>query len=237
MKSKLVAALRPWLTVLVAICVPEIFACVLAQSTISLAPTTSPAVGQAGVASISVLASNLPAGSIPPANVTIDLRPQASSAGPAATTAASSVTIIAGSSGRIVFTIPTTIKVSTPSPYLVTVVGTTSDNTSFSSGNQASLTINPSASISSLSPNAAQAGQVLSVAITGSFTNFLQGATQASFGPDISVGGGPAGALGPVTVTTPTQATAQLAIGSSAAIGLRAVSIATGLQQATLPSL
>ena len=57
-----------------------------------------------------------------------------------------------------------------------------------------------------------------------------------SFGPDISVGGGPAGGLGPVTVTTPTEATAQLTIGPSAAIGSRTAMIATGLQQATLPN-
>ena len=78
MTSKLIAALRAWLTVLAAVCAPELFACqsVLAQSTVSLAPTASPAAGQPGVTSISVLASNLPAGSIPPANVTINLRPQ-----------------------------------------------------------------------------------------------------------------------------------------------------------------
>jgi hypothetical protein len=52
--------------------------------------------------------------------------------------------------------------------------------------------------------------------VAGSYTNFVQGATQASFGPGISVGGGTVGALGPVTVTSPTSATAHLSISASA---------------------
>lgn len=86
--------------------------------------------------------------------------------------------------------------------------------------------------IVTLNPNAAMDGQVLSVSITGMYTDFLQGTTTAGFGPDIAVGGGPSGAAGLVTVTSPTTATALVTIGSSAQTGSRVVTIATNSQQA-----
>src|SRR5262249_53217326 len=65
--------------------------------------------------------------------------------------------------------------------------------------------------ILSVNPASAQQGQAnLAVTTTGQYTNFVQGVTQATFGPDISVGGAAEGTLGPVTVTSPTTATAQL---------------------------
>ena len=46
--------------------------------------------------------------------------------------------------------------------------------------------------------------------VTSQFTNFVQGTTQASFGPNIKVSGGPSGGFGTVTVTSPTSFTATL---------------------------
>ncbi len=86
----------------------------------------------------------------------------------------------------------------------------------------------------SVVPNSGQQGQTLSVTITGQFTHFVQGTTQASFGAGIAVGGAAAGAFGPVTVTSPTSATAQLVISAAAAAGSRAVTVKTGTEEASL---
>jgi len=96
------------------------------------------------------------------------------------------------------------------------------------------LTINPAPTILTLSPNAANAGLALQVSITGSYTNFVQGTTTANFGAGIAVGGGVAGQPGPVTVTSPTTATAQISITASAATGSQTVTVITGSQQVSL---
>jgi RHS repeat-associated protein len=86
----------------------------------------------------------------------------------------------------------------------------------------------------SVSPNAGQQSQMGTVIITGVFTNFLQGTSQATFGPDISVGGAAAGAFGPITVTSPTSATGTVSISATAAPGLRTPVVQTGSEQASL---
>ena len=89
--------------------------------------------------------------------------------------------------------------------------------------------------ISFISPSFAQKGQSISATITGVFTNFQQGVTQVSFGAGISVGGATEGGFGPVSVTGPTSATAQLTINAVAAPGLRTqVTAQTGAEQASL---
>lgn len=202
-----------------------------AQTTITLTPSASPGTGQPGVTNINITGSHFPSGIIPPANVTVMIRPAAG--GPTVSTAAQAVTTLIGSSRRVTFQIPAAISVAAPTPHLVSLSGTTTGGVSFVSGNASSITVNPSSSITSMIPNTAQAGQTLSVTLTGAFTNFVQGATQASFGPGISVGGGLHGAYGPVTVTSPTTATATLIIDTGAAGGPRTVLIKTGLQQAS----
>ena len=96
------------------------------------------------------------------------------------------------------------------------------------------LTINPAASIQTLTPNSSNAGLSLEVSITGSYTHFAQGTTLANFGPGIAVGGGTAGQPGPVTVVSATSATAQIAISASAATGSQTVTVTTGAEQASL---
>jgi hypothetical protein len=96
------------------------------------------------------------------------------------------------------------------------------------------LTINPAATLLTLSPNTSNAGLSLQVAITGSFTHFVQGTSVASFGPGIAVGGGTAGQPGPITVTDATDATAEITIGASAATGAQTVTVTTGAEQASL---
>ena len=108
-----------------------------------------------------------------------------------------------------------------------------------SSGNeQASLvngfSVNGKPALISANPWSGQRGKTLTVTIAGVFTSFQQGVTVASFGAGISVGGAAAGASGPVTVTSATSATAQIAIAANAAVGLRTLAVTTGAQQETL---
>ena len=64
----------------------------------------------------------------------------------------------------------------------------------------------------SLAPNAGAVGEKLEIAITGTNTDFVQGLTAAKFGTGIAVGNSPPGGFGLVTVTSPTTATAEIAI-------------------------
>jgi len=84
----------------------------------------------------------------------------------------------------------------------------------------------------SITPPSGQQGQTGPVTILGEFTNFVQGVTQAGFGNGISVGGAPAGGLGPVTVNSPVSVTANVTINPDATLGVRDVTVQTGNGQA-----
>lgn len=207
-----------------------------AQVFVTLSTLASPSSGQPGVTTINITGSGFPGGSILPANTTIALQPSAG--GTIATTSASAVTTIIGSTRRVTFSIPPSISLSASTAYKVTVTGQTTASTAFATanGNWASLTINPPASISQVNPNGGSVGQSVSVTITGSFTNFVQGSTKARFGPDIAVGGAAQGTFGPVTVTSATSATANLVISGIASIGAVSVDVRTGVQQSSQPN-
>ena len=95
------------------------------------------------------------------------------------------------------------------------------------------FTVNLGTILLSLNPGGAYQNQTLSVAITGQLTNFVQGITQATFGPGIAVGGAAEGGFGPVTVTGATAATAQIVVNPAATPGLRTVSAQTGAEIAS----
>lgn len=217
-------------TVLIAILGCEVT--LRAQTTVTLTPTTTPTAGQAGITNIIITGSGFPAATIQASNTDVKLEPAAG--GPAVSAKASAIATVVGTTRRVTFLIPSSVNVISPAAYLVSVSGTASDGTAFASSNKASLTVNPAASISSLNPNTGQAGQTVAVTITGQFSNFVQGATQANFGVGISVGNAAEGALGPVTVSNATTATAQLRINASAVAGPRNVVVQTGVQQAVL---
>ena len=207
-----------------------------AQTVVTLSPAATPTAGQAGVTSITITGSGFPSGTILPADttVTIDL---AAGGATAVVTKASSVTTIVGSTRRVTFIIPASISVSVPTPYLVSVSGATTTGTAFASSNKASLTINPGAAVSSVNPGTGrQAQQNLVVTITGQLTNFVQGATQATFGAGISVGGAAAGGPGFVAVMNSATAMATLNIAADAPLGGRTVTVQTGTQQVSLNS-
>ncbi len=207
-----------------------------AQATVTLSPGAAPPAGQAGVHSIHVIGSNFPSGTIPPANVRVTLEPATAGAGPTASTKATAVITLIASARRVAFQIPVAIAVAAPTAYLVSLAGTTAAGVAFASANTAALTVNPPASIALVTPNAGEAGLTLAVTITTTLTDFVQGATQASFGPGIAVAEGPEGGFGPVTVLGPTTATAEARINPSALAGVRTVTVKTGPQQASLPA-
>jgi beta-lactam-binding protein with PASTA domain len=198
---------------------------------VTLQPGTAPAAAEPGVTIVNVMGSGFPTGTIPAANVNVELAPAGS--GPVMTAAVLSVVTVIGTTRRIAFQISPTNQVSLPTVYKVSVSGTTSTGVSFASSNTSAVTINPPATIA-LNPASGTQGQGLSVMITGSFSNFFQGSTVASFGPGISVGGAAPGAAGPVTVNNATSATAQLAISPGAKPGAQNVSVQTGAEIASL---
>ncbi|MGH9350497.1 MAG: carboxypeptidase regulatory-like domain-containing protein, partial [Vicinamibacterales bacterium] len=90
------------------------------------------------------------------------------------------------------------------------------------------------AAIAVIDPNTGRTNQNVVVNVTGAFTNWQNGVTTASFGPDISVGGAAEGEFGPVTVTSPTTLSAALAINASAPLGPRNVMVRTGGETLTV---
>lgn len=205
----------------------------IAQTQVTLSPTTSPAAGQAGITSLSVTGSGFPAGTILPA--TTDVRLEPSARGAAVTTKASAVATVVGSTRRVTFLIPASITVTAPTAYSVSISGSTSEGTAFVSSNKSALTIDPVARILSVNPSTGQRGQAIPVQIAGALTTFVQGSTQASFGAGVSVGEGAEGAFGAVTVNSRTAATAHVRIGASALPGPRDVVVRTGVQEVILP--
>jgi hypothetical protein len=201
---------------------------------VTLSNLAQPSSGQALVGSVSVTGEGFPSGTIPAANVTVTLAPSTAGGGPTGTTQARSVTAAPGGNKRVAFQIPGSIAVSVPTAYKVTIAGSTSTGAKFSSRNSSALTVIPPSQITLLSPGSGNAALSLSVAITGQYTNFVQGTTLASFGPSISVGGAAEGQAGPVTVTSATNATAQITIDPAAATGPVTVTVTTGSQQASL---
>lgn len=80
--------------------------------------------------------------------------------------------------------------------------------------------------LESVTPNAGQSGQQnLSVVLTGSGTNWVQGTTTADFGPSIAVTS--------LTVNSPTSATAVLNINANTPVGAQTVTITTGSEVET----
>ena len=201
---------------------------------VTLSNLAQPNSGQALVGFVSVAGQGFPSGTIPPANVTVTLSPAVAGGGPGGTAQATSITPASGTNLRIVFQIPASIAVSTPTAYQVTIAGSTSAGAQFISRNSAALTVDPPASISSVSPNSANAALTLPVVIAAQYTDFIQGATVASFGPYVSVGGAPEGQAGPITVTSPTAATAQITINPAAAAGPVTVTVVTGNRSVVL---
>jgi RHS repeat-associated protein len=79
----------------------------------------------------------------------------------------------------------------------------------------------------SINPTRATQGQTLTVTLKGINTHWAAGNTRASFGGEVSVGGGPPGDFGPVQVLDANTAAAQLSVSATAALLPRTVQVST----------
>jgi RHS repeat-associated protein len=86
-------------------------------------------------------------------------------------------------------------------------------------------TVVPPARLTSVDPVRATQGQTRFVTLQGENTHWLAGETRASFGPEISVAGAAPGELGPVMVTSPTTAIAEVTVAETAALSPRTVRV------------
>ncbi len=79
----------------------------------------------------------------------------------------------------------------------------------------------------SINPTRATQGQTLTITLKGINTHWAAGNTKASFGGEVSVGGGPLGDFGPIQVLDANTATAQLNVSATAALAPRTVQVST----------
>ena len=190
---------------------------------VSLTPLATPSSGQPGVSSITVIGSNFPAGTIPGSNVTVSFTVSGGTT-PSAITTATSVSVVAGTTERVLFSIPPGLSVSSPTSFKVSIAGSTSTGTAFASSNSALLTVDPPANVT-INPASAQPSQTLSVALTGQFTHFYQGLTTVSFGSGVTVNS--------LTVSSLTSATASITVASSAPTGSQTMTVTTNTESAS----
>jgi RHS repeat-associated protein len=85
------------------------------------------------------------------------------------------------------------------------------------------------AALSSVSPARVLQGQSLSVTLSGSNTHWAAGQTRASLGEEVSVGGAAPGEPGPVSVTSPTTAVADIVVSPTAALAPRTARVVAAL--------
>ena len=110
-------------------------------------------------------------------------------------------------------------------------VATNSENVNLSNG----FNVTPGTPvITVINPNIGSPSASVTVTITGLYTNWVNGATTASFGSGISVGGAAVGVSGPVTVNSATNLTAQLTIPAGTPLGPVDVTITTGGEVETI---
>jgi len=207
-------------------------ASIQAQTPVTLSSSALPAVAQPGVQAVRLTVTKVPSGTILASSITVSLAPATPGTGPSAQVTASGFARVVGTTANVTFTVPAALTLRAPTVYTASITGSVQGGATFASTNTSSLTIDPPASVSLL-PSTAQQGQTITVTLQGAYTNFAQGATQANFGPGISVGGAAANAPGPVTVTSATSATAQIIIAANAAPGGNPVSVTTGLENPT----
>src|SRR5215469_5366537 len=190
----------------------------IAQAQINLSGI-SPSAGQAGITTIYITSNGFPTGtpsSLPAVQIT--LTPVGG--GSPVVIAPTRVITMGGQFRRLVFTLPDPPPLSQIS-YNVSV---SDPADGLSSGNSLPFTENPAPAIG-LAPASGNQGASVAVGITGTFTNFLQGSTQANFGgTDITVNS--------VMVSSPTSATANITISPSAATGARSITVSSGIQSA-----
>lgn len=211
---------------------------VVSSSNVTVQPSTTATTVQPGSSS-SVVISGVPAGDLVASSVTLSFTGNTSAASQSApnkvvgTFTTTGITVINRGNGvwEVFYDVPPGITVSSQTIFTLIVNGITSAGNSFSS-QPTNITISPAARIVTLSPNGADRGTTVDVAITAANSNFVQGTTTANFGIGASVNGAADGQPGTVTVSSANQATARVVISSTASVGTRDVLVNTNGQRA-----
>ena len=190
----------------------------IAQAQVTLTGI-SPGSGQAGITNISLIGNGFPVGTPSSASaVTIILTPTAGGSA-INITPLSVVRIGGGAIRRMMFQLPGPAPAN-PTSYNVSFTDATDG---VSSTNTLPFTFDPAPSVA-LAPNSGTQGTSEPVTITGTYTNFLQGSTTATFPSGVTVTG--------LTVNSPTSATANITIAAGAATGTNPATVASGVQSA-----
>jgi pimeloyl-ACP methyl ester carboxylesterase len=167
--------------------------------------------------------SGFPAG-VSAANVKIQFAPVAAGAGPTVTVPLASLTTLAGTTLRVTVLVPASLLVTAPTPYQTTLSATVAPT--FTTAVPGKITVDPPPTLLSATPQSGNPGQTINVIVAGSFTNFFQGISTASFGPGIAVNS--------VNVTNPTSLTATVIIAAGATPAVNNVVVTTGAEVDTL---
>ena len=196
-----------------------------ATAQVVLNPTANPVEAPPVIANITVTGTGFPSGTIRAADVSVTIAPPPGNGSPVSVTPLS---VTGASSARtVIFRIPASLTTATPIPNCaVTISGSTTTGTHFSSTNSARLTVNPPARVSNVSPGAGARGTSVSVSIAGLYSSFTPNVTAVSAGAGITVS--------KVVVSSKTLLTATFTIGPSATAGSRNVTVTTGAEVAAL---
>jgi hypothetical protein len=177
--------------------------------------SVTPASGLSG-STFTMNVTGLSAGTILPENVQVTL----SSAVYGTTVVPATSVQSSGGTGQITFVGSGTGSMS------VSLAGSTASYVQFQSANSLSITFTDGPSVWALSDLfPGTSGPLL---VHGTQTHFVQGQTLANFGPGLSVGGASPGGWGPVTVTGPTDFSADLTVAGDADTGGREFDVKTG---------
>ena len=157
-------------------------------SSVVLTSPTNPATAVTG-ATVSVSGTGFPQGAIVNGSATVTI----SAVGGTATATAPVTAIVpaTGAQRTLSFAVPVSLNPSATTQYLVTVQGRAANNQQFASTNTALLTVTPGPRVIGYDRGSMSSNELVTIRITTTGTNFVQGQTTANFGAGLSVGGAP----------------------------------------------
>jgi hypothetical protein len=186
--------------------------------------TVNPAAGPTGT-TVAIGGGGFPSGAIPAGNVTVTITP---SGGPPVTIPAGAV-LGTGPARLVMFIIPEALASGSPTVCRLAVAGSSGSNEAFTTSAQASLLVQPAASVASVAPGAAQAGAGVTLRITGANTHFTSHTVVT-----LALGQSSIRQSGAATLEDATHVTATFQIPAGAAAGAYAVTATTGTESAAL---
>jgi len=205
----------------------------LASAQVTLSAHASPSEAPPVLTTVSVDGTGFPSGTIVPGSVSVTITPPSGNGSPVSTAATGVFPATGGASRTIQFTIPVALTAAAALPGCqVTVSGTTTGLTSFTTSNYALLQVDPPASILSASPGAGTRGSTVTLSIVGSYTHFTTSTPVVTLnGPGNTVLSPTAGS---VSVTDAQHLSAQFVIPADATTGSYRVQTVVGTEIANL---